>query len=209
MTEELYHPDVHERLEAAIEASENRCSAELVVVMAPRAESYRADSMLLGIVTSAITLLALVYLPADVPATFGLLAVLCAGIVASGATQRFPKILNIIVPEARQRAAVERLAKVCFHDEEMTGTRDRTGILFVYGILEEQLVVLHDVGIQRSGGAGPLAALTAKFHHDGGSIADRLEACLLETGEVLEPHLPCPEDDTDELPNEIRILPCP
>lgn len=103
---------------------------------------------------------------------------------------------------ARQRA--ER----CFLEEEVFATRDRTGILIFVALFEHRVVVMGDGGINR---AVPEGAWDHVVDDVIAGIRERrpaeaLIAAITECGRLLEEHrLEIRPDDTDELPNELRI----
>ncbi len=106
--------------------------------------------------------------------------------------------------EGRARQRAER----CFLEEEVFATRDRTGILVFVALFERRVVVMGDAGINRvvPDGAwdhvvdGVVAGIRA------GRPAEALTAAMTECGRLLrEYRLEIRPDDTDELPNELRI----
>ncbi len=106
--------------------------------------------------------------------------------------------------ESRARQRAER----CFLEEEVFATRDRTGILIFVAHFERQVVVMGDAGINRAVPAGSwdhvvgdvIAGIRAR------KPAAALIAAIVECGRLLEEHrLEIRPDDTDELPNELRI----
>lgn len=197
------------RLEAAVAAAESSSAAELVVVLAPRAEDYRAEALLVGMVTAFGALLVVALAPPAVPLAPGLLAVAGAAALATRLTSRAPRLLRRLVPAARRRQLLRRLAKVVAHDQALTGTRDRTGLLVLYGDLEQDLVLLGDVGVLRTLGAGPLLAEEDDFRRRVGPPASRLEQTLARLGPRLAAALPAAPDDRDELPNRVQVLAAP
>lgn len=103
---------------------------------------------------------------------------------------------------ARQRA------QRCFLEEEVFATRDRTGILIFVAVFEHQVVVMGDAGINR---AVPEGAWDHVVRDVIAGIRSRkpaaaLIAAISECGRLLSEHrLEIRPDDTDELPNELRI----
>lgn len=106
--------------------------------------------------------------------------------------------------EFRSRQRAER----CFLEEEVFATRDRTGILIFVAIFEHQVVVMGDTGINRAVPEGAwdhvvedvIAGIRAR------RPAAALVGAIAECGRLLAEHrLEIRPDDTDELPNELRI----
>lgn len=99
-------------------------------------------------------------------------------------------------------------AERCFLEEEVFATRDRTGILIFVAHFERQVVVMGDVGINRAVPEGAwdhvvrdvIAGIRSR------KPAEALVAAITECGRLLAEHrLEIRPDDTDELPNELRI----
>jgi len=99
-------------------------------------------------------------------------------------------------------------AERCFLEEEVFATRDRTGILIFVAHFERQVVVMGDAGINRAVPEGAwdhvvddvVAGIRAR------KPAEALVAAITECGRLLAEHrLEIRPDDTDELPNELRI----
>jgi len=109
---------------------------------------------------------------------------------------------SVLEWRARQRA--ER----CFLAEEVFATRDRTGILIFVAHFERHVVVMGDAGINRAVPEGAwdhvvrdvIAGIRSR------KPAEALIAAISECGRLLTEHrLEIRPDDTDELPNELRI----
>jgi putative membrane protein len=109
---------------------------------------------------------------------------------------------NVLELRARQRA--ER----CFVEEEVFATRDRTGILVFVALFERRVVVMGDAGINRAvpDGAWNHVVDDVVAGIRAGKPAQALAKAIVECGRLLREHrLEIGPDDTDELPNELRI----
>lgn len=115
-------------------------------------------------------------------------------------------VIGAAALESRARQRAER----CFLEEEVFATRDRTGILIFVAHFERQVVVMGDAGINRAVPEGAwdrvvgdvIAGIRAR------KPAAALIAAIAECGRLLVEHrLEIRPDDTDELPNELRIRP--
>jgi putative membrane protein len=128
-----------------------------------------------------------------------------AGASAARWSEPFRRFLvadQILDLRARQRAAV------AFLEEELFATRDRTGILIFLALFEHRVVVLGDDGINRAVPDGAwehvvedlVAGIKAR------KPARALVEAIAECGRLLdENRLEIRPDDTDELPNQLRI----
>jgi len=202
----LHDPTLHARLEEAIEHAETRSAVECVVVLAPRAGDYRYHATACGALVAFLWLLTLVYVPMPVPESLALAGVACVGVAVAAAVVRWDPALRLAVPRGERRAAAERLAKALFVEEAMTGTRDRSGILFLYAAFEQELVVVPDVGVRAAAPPEVLPELERAFHKGGAPFDVRLESTVRLSGELFSEALPRRDDDEDELPNEVRVL---
>jgi len=127
------------------------------------------------------------------------------GVLANMFIAGFRRLLigdGVLDMRARQRA------EAAFLEEEVFATRDRTGILIFVALFERRVVVMGDAGINRVVPEGAwdhvvedmIAGIRAK------QPADALTAAIAECGRLLKEHrLEIKPDDTDELPNELRI----
>ncbi|MEE4271011.1 MAG: hypothetical protein V2I67_05030 [Thermoanaerobaculales bacterium] len=109
---------------------------------------------------------------------------------------------EILDLRARRRAAV------AFVDEEVFSTRDRTGILIFVAVFEHRVIVMGDAGINRAvpdgAWAGIVDDLVAGIRS--GDTASALIGGIAECGRLLEKYrVEIRPDDTDELPNELRL----
>ena len=127
------------------------------------------------------------------------------GVLANTFIAGFRRLLigyGVLDLRARQRA------EAAFLEEEVFATRDRTGILVFVALFEHRVVVMGDAGINRVVPEGAwdhvvedmISGIRAK------QPADALTAAIAECGRLLKEHrLEIKPDDTDELPNELRI----
>lgn len=109
---------------------------------------------------------------------------------------------EILDLRARRRAAT------AFLDEEVFSTRDRTGVLIFVAIFERRVVVLGDAGINAAVPEGAwervVEDMVAGIRR--GEPARALVDAIVECGRLLEEHrVEIRTDDTDELPNELRL----
>ena len=97
---------------------------------------------------------------------------------------------------------------MAFLEEEVFSTRDRSGILIFLALFEHRVVVLGDSGINEVVPEDAwqhvvddlVAGIRAR------RPAEALVAAIHECGRLLEAHqVEIRPDDTDELPNELRI----
>ncbi len=101
-----------------------------------------------------------------------------------------------------------RRAEAAFLEEEVFATRDRTGVLILLALFEHRVVVMGDAGINAvvPDGAWDHVVEDLIAGIRAGKPADALVAAITECGRLLKEHrFEIKPDDTDELPNELRI----
>jgi len=134
-----------------------------------------------------------------------MLALAAAGVLGakwSAGIRRFLIGDAVLDLRARQRA------EGAFLGEEVFATRERTGILIFVALFERRVVVMGDAGINQAvpedAWTNVVADLVAGIRAD--RPAEALEAAIVECGRLLTEHrLEIRPDDTDELPNELRV----
>jgi putative membrane protein len=135
----------------------------------------------------------------EVPLAFGLAAWLA---------HRTPGLLRAAVPAARRRKQVERAAASHFLAEAVHGTRGRTGLLVYLSLLEEEVVLVPDLGLE---GRIPNAVWTElRWSETGDPSRPRTVADLTrgidQIGAILRSRMPADAADTNESPDAPRIV---
>jgi len=87
-------------------------------------------------------------------------------------------------------------------------TRDRTGILIFISLMEHQVILLADSGIDEKIEQKQWQQMVDHIIAGikSGKIADHLCKSITDCGILLEQYFPIKEDDTNELANEIEEL---
>ena len=115
--------------------------------------------------------------------------------------------LRCIIPRPVQRKAVSDRVKQLFIELGVTETRDRSGVLVLLSSLERRIEILGDRGIHEHLGAEAWALLVQSFTQSARSnaAANGLSEVIARLGNELSAHFPARSDDTNELPDEIRV----
>jgi putative membrane protein len=137
-----------ERVEASVAVAERRTSAEFRVGVVGRSSVY-GEWRTFGAValTFIVTFGAAVALPELPPSRILLLQPLAAALF--WALCGIPRVLLFLVPDHRERAAVEMRAKAMFVDTGMSKTSRHTGVLVLLSVLERRVHILVDEGVAR------------------------------------------------------------
>jgi len=198
-----------EAIERAVGEAERGTAAELIVVVAARSGSYLDAAGALGAGFAMLVLLVALFAPTyfppiavaiDVPLVFGL---------ATWLAHRTPALMRAIVPAARLRKQAERAAAEHFLAEAVHGTRGRTGLLVYVSLLEQQVALIPDLGLD---GRVP-GAVWAEVNWSGTgdrsrprTLADLVRG-VEQIGAILRLRVPTDATDVNESPNAPRILP--
>jgi putative membrane protein len=202
----FYEERAKREARAVVEGIEAQTSAEIVVCLRGASDTYRDVDYLFGFLVSLGALMAMLFgghpfSPASFP--LGLVAGFLSGAVASA---NVAQIRRLLVFPGRKAAAVSLAARGAFHDQGVTRTHARTGILLYVSMFERRVEVLLDVGINsRNLGHEWKAAVTALE----GSLSphpdiDRFLAAVRALGPILGRALPRAADDVNDLPEEVR-----
>ncbi|WP_029917373.1 TPM domain-containing protein [Pelobacter seleniigenes] len=100
---------------------------------------------------------------------------------------------------------VKEKAMVCFLEQGLHETRDKTGILILISLFERRVQVLADSGINAKVPQNTwdeIVAMIVTGLKSGAACAATCQA-IARCGELLQEHFPRKDDDTDELPNLI------
>jgi len=195
-------------VERAVREAERGTAAELIVVIAARSGSYLDIALAFGGAVAMLVLLVALFAPAafhpiavalEVPLAFGLAAWLA---------HRTPGLLRALAPTARAREQVERAAAAHFLVEAVHGTRGRTGLLVYFSLLEGEVVLVPDLGLE---GRVPSAAWSEVRWSATGDLSrprtqDDLVRGIEQIGAILRARVPANGSDVNELSDAPRII---
>lgn len=195
-------------VEKAVAEAETRTCAELIVVINRQSGSYLDRELFQAAMWAILALLAMVYLPLDFAEPMWVPPdMLLVGLAAFAATRLVPPWRRAMLGRARQDRQVRLHARNAFHVLNVTGTRDRTGLLIYVSYLEDRTLILPDFGIE--GKVEP--ALWQGILDRTGSISTHgnptLALCevIERCAKVLAERLPPKDSNPDELPNRPRL----
>jgi putative membrane protein len=202
--EKLFSEEEKSRIRQAIEAAEETTSGEIVPVVVNASARYTEIELLglvvgLGIGTLAAAIYAdswghdFVYLWPMIGAAAGFFA--C----------RIPWIKRSLLSSRRQDEAVLQRSLAAFTAEGLHHTREHTGILIFVSLLEHEVEVLADKGINEKVPQGTwdevVRILTAKLK--AGRACEGFCKAIERCGAILAEHFPRLADDKDELSNRL------
>ncbi len=202
--EKLFSEEEKERIRQAVTAAEQKTSGEIVPAVVSASARYTEIELLglvvgLGIATFAAAVYAdvwghdLVYMLPMVGATAGFFA--C----------RIPWVKRRLLSHRRRNEAVLQRSLAAFTAEGLHQTRDHTGILIFVSLLEHEVEVLADKGINEKVPQGTwdevVGLLTTELRagHACEGFCKAIERC----GVILAQHFPRSTDDKDELSDRL------
>ncbi len=198
---------------AAARAAEGRSGGEIVPYVVGQCDDY-PEAGWLGALLGVLAAVGLVAAWPVATGTWlppGALVEVTAPVVGAAlgfAVAAAPAVRRrLVAPETLDRRARLR-AEAAFVEESVFDTQDRTGVLILLALFEHRAVVLADAGIHARVQPGEWDALVERLA--AGARAGRPAAALIEAietcGAILARRaVPLREDDTDELPDAVRL----
>jgi putative membrane protein len=126
-----------------------------------------------------------------------------AGLFAGLALGSLPGVRRLFLIQSKTDEEVRQRAIEAFHTLGLGNSKGKTGILILVSMLEHQVVVLADSGINAKVTSGTwdglVKSLTSRIR--AGQLADGLVDAVKECGRILAQNFPAGPDDVNELPN--------
>jgi putative membrane protein len=195
------------RIEDLVREVEAKSSAEIVVTVKPFSNTYRAADVTFGAIVALIGLCLYVYAPVEFTDDLAPPSITLLFFAAFACSARVPAIRRWFTPQTLCAASTRAAAREAFVDQNISCTRDRTGILIYISTFEKRAQVVADIGILRRENDDQPAAAIAKIENviaNGGSL-EAFEQAVREFGQWLANSLPPRIDDTNELADEVNV----
>ncbi len=205
----LQDPDFHQQIEEAIRLAEGRTSAELVVVLAASSGSYRDTDLLAGAALALLSLGTMIWAPFPIAELLALSNSVLAFMVGTLACRFSPMLRRLLTTQKRRLAQVSLSAEAAFRQEGVGATRERNGLLLYFSLLERNVEILPDVGVEGRVEPAEWHKIRHKLLSEKGlssfkvGVIPALTAC----GETLSSVFPPAPQNPDEIPNRPRIRP--
>lgn len=200
-----------EQIRGVVRAAETETSGEIVVMVVPASDTYPMAA------ATGAAAFALPAAAALTPITGGFLWVghqnmwifmtffiLCF-VVFRPLIRRLPTVLRVFIPPKEMESEVWEAAVTCFYREKLHDTREANGILVFVSVLERQVRILADHGIDERVPTDTWASLVDRIVQDikGGRQVEALCQAVESIGGLLKAHFPVGPDDQNELENLI------
>ncbi|MEM1041696.1 MAG: hypothetical protein AAGI91_03620 [Bacteroidota bacterium] len=205
-----------DRIRTAVAEAERRTSGEIVPYLVERSGRYEvavwrgASVAAMGTMFVAILVLQVYdgWGLGWLYASWGLALLASLAGVAGALLATVAPVKRALAGEARLARRVHRRASLAFLDEEVFSTRDRTGILLFVSLFEHRIEVLGDAGINEQVSPEEWIEVvdTIRRGIKQGDLAGGLVEAIGLCGQLLEEKgVAIKPDDTDELPDSIRL----
>src|SRR5262249_29242485 len=135
------------KITLAVQDVESKTSAEIVVSVKARSDDYREVDLTVGLLLAAITLVVLIYHPAELDEDLMPVETLAAFAVGSILVNKVGALKRALMSKKRKREQTQKSARAQFVEQGISCTRDRSGILVFVSELERAVCVVPDVGI--------------------------------------------------------------
>lgn len=203
MDAETYFTETEKkRIHDAVVAAEQGTSGEIVPMVVSASARY-TEVELFGVIAGLISGMMSEWLWSDPWGSGNFNLWPAAGALAGYLICRLPWTKRHIAPKRRIEEAVDRFALAAFAQQGLHHTRDHAGVLILVSLLEHQVEILADRGIDekvQSGTWEEIASMLAAGIRSGNGC-DALCRAIERCGEVLAAHFPRQPGDQDELPN--------
>ena len=202
----LRTPQQQQQVADAVTRAEQRTDAEIVTVLAPRADDYSYIPLLWASLI-ALVVPALVHFLIGGLQIYGLLMLQWACFVFLSLIFRLPAITTRLIPPRIRHWRASNLARRQFLEQKLHHTQDRTGVLIFVSEAERYVEILVDEGISRHLDNSDWGTIVSDFTRRValGHTAEGFINCIDACAELLERHVP-KTHPRNQLPNRLVML---
>ncbi len=203
----LLSANEQQQVAQAISAVERETDAELVTVLAARADDYSYIPLLWASLLALLIPGAINYFSAWLSAQ-ELLLVQWLSFAGLSLLLRMPSLTTRLIPRAVRHWRASNLARRQFLEHNLHHTAGGTGMLIFVSEAEHYVEILVDRGISSRLPDATWQAIVADFTQrvKRGETLQGFLGCIQACGEHLKQHLPA-TSERNELPNHLVILP--
>ncbi|WP_300729201.1 TPM domain-containing protein [Pseudomonas sp.] len=194
------------QVEEAVTRAEQRTDAEIVTVLAPRADDYSYIPLLWASLI-ALAVPALVHFISSDMTIYSLLMLQWATFVVLSLIFRIPVLTTFLIPARVRHWRASNLARRQFLEQKLHHTQDRTGVLIFVSEAERYVEIIVDEGISRHLDNSDWGSIVNDFVRRValGHTAEGFIACIDASAELLEKHIPKTQT-RNQLPNRLVVL---
>ena len=194
------------QVEEAVTRAEQRTDAEIVTVLAPRADDYSYIPLLWASLI-ALVVPALAHFLIGGLQIYGLLMLQWASFVFLSLIFRLPAITTRLIPPRVRHWRASNLARRQFLEQKLHHTAGRTGVLIFVSEAERYVEILVDEGISRHLDDSDWGTIVNDFVRRValGHTAEGFITCIDACAELLAQHIPKTQP-RNQLPNRLVML---
>lgn len=194
------------QVEEAVTRAEQRTDAEIVTVLAPRADDYSYIPLLWASLI-ALVIPALVHFINSDMTIYTLLMVQWATFVFLSLIFRIPVLTTFLIPARVRHWRASNLARRQFLEQKLHHTQGRTGVLIFVSEAERYVEIIVDEGISQRLDNSDWGTIVSDFVRRValGHTAEGFIACIDASAELLEKHVPKTQS-RNQLPNRLVVL---
>lgn len=191
---------------AAIAEVERYTDAELVTVLARRADSYHYIPALWAAAIALLVPAALAMTPLWLT-LWDVLLVQWTVFVVLALLLRIPAVMFRLIPRSVRHWRAGNLARRQFLEQNLHHTRQQTGVLIFVSEAEHYVEIIADRGIDQFVDAQQWRTIVDQFTQAvrRGETRDGFLRCIRSCGELLQAHVPV-TDQKNELPNHLILI---
>ncbi len=196
-----------EQIKASVAAAEKTTSGEIVVIVVPASYHYptaeilgaTAFSLPLSLILTPLTGELMWIGPQNMWVFLGVFSLLFA--LFYTLVKRIPVLKRLFLTKKEIAEEVEEAALTHFYKHQLDKTRDETGVLLFVSVLEHQVWILADRGINAKLPPGTWDQVVSNMVSGikENRQAEALCQAVASVGRQLSQHFPIKPDDTDEL----------
>lgn len=202
----ILNDDELRQVAQAITRIEQRTDAEVVTVLAPRADNYAYIPLLWASAFALVVPGLINYYPQWLSSNLQLIAQwLCFIVLAL--VFRIPAVTARLIPRQVREWRASNLARRQFLALDLHHTAGETGVLIFVSEAERYVEILVDRGVARHIDDATWEPIIAAFTREvrAGHTAKGFLQCIEQCGDVLARHLPC-TGPRNELPDRLVVL---
>ena len=194
------------QVEEAVTRAEQRTDAEIVTVLAPRADDYSYIPLLWASLV-ALLVPAVAHVLIGGLEIYSLLMLQWASFVFLSLIFRLPAITTRLIPLRVRYWRASNLARRQFLEQNLHHTEGRTGVLIFVSEAERYVEILVDEGISRHLDNSDWGTIVSDFTRRValGHRAEGFIACIDASAELLAQHIPRTQA-RNQLPNRLVML---
>lgn len=194
------------QVEEAVTRAEQRTDAEIVTVLAPRADDYSYIPLLWASLIALVVPALVHFLNSDMT-IYTLLMLQWATFVFLSLIFRIRSITAFLIPARVRHWRASNLARRQFLEQKLHHTAGRTGVLIFVSEAERYVEILVDEGVSQRLDNSAWGTIVSDFVRRValGHTAEGFIACIDASAELLEKHVPKTQT-RNQLPNRLVVL---